>query len=333
MGSDQVRLDWQRNFDVSSGTGRLQPRLRNEVDLRLVHGDNLPVLDCLATELSGAVTLAYLDPPFFTGKAHAHVSRSRDPESGLIERRTSPAFDDRWRSLSHYLDVLAPRLAKTFALLAENGSLVLHVDPKTSHYLRVLCDELFGPDHFASEIVWRYRRWPARTANFQRMHDVLLRFTKSRSGNAKFNQLYEPLAPSTLQTWGTHKQQAVIDDTGRRRRSSTTARQSPGAPLGDVWELGIVAPVAKERTGYPTQKPESLLERLILALTDPGDLVLDPYAGSGTTLATAARLGRRGIGIDHSERAVAVCTERLARAGLRSHAQSYQSAPKQSLAS
>ena len=98
-------------------------------------------------------------------------------------------------------------------------------------------------------------------------------------------------------------------------RSNTTAEATPGAPLGDVWEIGIVAPVARERTGYPTQKPQALLERLILSLTDPGDLVLDPYAGSGTTLAVAALNGRRALGIDQSDEAWQVAQPRLAALG------------------
>jgi site-specific DNA-methyltransferase (adenine-specific) len=189
--------------------------------------------------------------------------------------------------------------------------LVLHVDPKTSHYAKILLDELFGMDCFASEIVWRYRRWPAKTPNFQRVHDVLLRYTRTATKKPLFNQLFEPLAASTRATWGSRKQRAVFDDSGRRARSSTTEEGSPGAPLGDVWDISIVAPVAKERTGYPTQKPEALLERILLTLTNAGDLVIDPYVGSGTTLAVAARLDRSAIGIDQNPEAIRVTQERL----------------------
>jgi site-specific DNA-methyltransferase (adenine-specific) len=191
------------------------------------------------------------------------------------------------------------------------------VDPKTSHYVKVLCDELFGDGAFASEIVWRYRRWPSKTSNFQRVHDVLLRYVKDPSARPRFVQLFEPLAATTLATWGKGKQRAVIADDGRRARSMATEECSPGAPLGDVWEIGIIAPVSHERTGYPTQKPEALLERLIASCTRPGDLVLDPYAGSATTLVVAARLGRRAIGIDDSPVAIEVGHERLRGLGLR----------------
>jgi site-specific DNA-methyltransferase (adenine-specific) len=196
-------------------------------------------------------------------------------------------------------------------LLAQHGCLVVHVDSKTSHYVKIVCDELFGVDCFASEIVWRYRRWPAKTRNFQRVHDVLLRYVKDPSATPRFQQLYEPLAASTRRTWGTNKQRAVVDGSGRRTRSSTTDEATPGTPLGDVWEIGIVAPVARERTGYPTQKPEALLERVVQACSAPDDLILDPYAGSGTTLAVARRLGRRVVGIDSGAEALAIARQRL----------------------
>jgi DNA modification methylase len=176
--------------------------------------------------------------------------------------------------------------------------------------VKVMCDEIFGDDCFASEIVWRYRRWPSRTPNFQRVHDVLLRYRKSAEGQPRYNAMYEPLAASTLATWGTKKQRAVIKD-GRRTRSSKTEDTTPGVPMGDVWDIGVIAPVARERTGYPSQKPEALLERLISALSSPGELVLDPYAGSGTTLAVAEKLGRRFIGIDESAVAIETAMSRL----------------------
>lgn len=253
----------------------------------ILHGDNLDVLPTLPLT---SVTLCYLDPPFFTG-------------------RDFGAFDDRWPDLDSYLSALGQRLVAIRPLLAPHGCVVVHVDPRAAAYVRVRGDEVFGRAAFASEIVWRYRRWPSRTPNFQRVHDVLLRWIVDPR-QARWHQLYEPLAASTVATWGTRRQLAVTDASGRRRRSSTTAAESPGVPMGDVWEIPIVAPVARERTGYPTQKPEALLERLMLATTDPGDLVLDPYCGSGTTVAVALRLGRVGVGIDQSQEAVRVARGR-----------------------
>jgi site-specific DNA-methyltransferase (adenine-specific) len=312
MQASAINLIWQGKPSPESISKAVLRRLRpGSSDCRLIHGDNLAGLTALAPNVAGSVALAYLDPPFFTGRAHHRVARKRDPETGKIVRSVAPAFDDRWDGLDDYLGTLYERIAAVRQLLAPHGCLVLHVDPKTSHYLKILCDEIFGPRAFASEIIWRYRRWPAKTKNFQRVHDVLLRYVRDPDAEPRFNQLYEPLAPSTIATWGTRKQRAVVDEAGHRRCSSRTQENTPGAPLGDVWEIGIVAPVARERTGYPTQKPEALLERIVLACTAEGDLVLDPYAGSGTTLAVAARLKRRVIGIDCSPEAVQVTRARL----------------------
>lgn len=317
-GSDapSIRLVWPGKQDSAEvGTARLSLLSQGPASCSLVQGDNLAALRALRARAAGEVTLAYLDPPFFTGKAHVRVTRKREGR-GKILRSTSPAFDDRWESLSSYLQALRDRIAAARDLLAEHGSLVLHVDPKTSHYAKIICDEVFGQRCFASEIIWRYRRWPSKTKNFQRVHDVLLRFVKNASVEPRFCQIYEPLAASTLATWGKQKQRAVVGAAGVRTRSSRTADESPGTPLGDVWEIGIIGPVARERTGYPTQKPEALLERLINACTEPGDLVLDPYAGSGTALVVASRLGRRVLGIDSSPEALDVIRQRLAAAGI-----------------
>jgi len=313
--ASSVRLSW---------AGKREPALPAPAELsvtrpgsqgfELISGDNLAALHALVGR-APRFTLAYLDPPFLTGREHAEVERGRT-STGRIVRTLKPAFDDRWDSLESYLAALGDRVAAARELLTEDGCLVLHVDPKTSHYAKVLCDEIFGPRAFASEVIWRYRRWPAKTKNFQRVHDVLLRYVKNPEVTPKFEQLYEPLAPSTLATWGDKKQRAVVGDDGRRSRSSKTAEKTAGAPLGDVWEISIVAPVARERTGYPTQKPEALLARLIEACTAPGDAVLDPYVGSGTTLSVAARLGRLGTGIDANPRALHIARQRLAAANI-----------------
>lgn len=280
----------------------------------LIEGDNLDALELLC---AGAqrFELIYLDPPFFTQRQHRRTKRKRRAQ-GDIARTESDAFDDRWPSLDVYLATLQARLARLRSLLTDDGSVVIHVDPNTSHYIKVMCDELFGDGCFASEIVWRYRRWPAKTKNFQRVHDVLLRYVKDPKATPRFHQLYEPLAPSTLATWGKSKQRADVDAKGRRRRSTKTAEDSPGTPMGDVWEIGVIAPVARERTGYPTQKPEALLRRIVQGLSLEGDAVLDPYVGSGTTLAVAAALGRRAVGLDQSPEAIAVATSRLEAQGV-----------------
>lgn len=264
--------------------------------ISLLHGDSEDVIADVAVA-GHRFALCYIDPPFYTQRVH--------------RMGEEVAFDDRWATLGHYLAKLTNVIECAWSLLEPHGSLVVHVDPKVSHYVKVQLDELVGADHFASEIIWRYRRWPSKTPNFQRVHDVLLRYRKSLDVEPRWTQLYEPLSAKTLATWGTGKQRAVVGADGRRVRSSTTAEQTEGVPLGDVWEIGIIAPVARERTGYPTQKPEALLERLVTALTLPGDAVLDPYAGSGTTLVVCDRLGRDAVGIDSSAVAIRVARARL----------------------
>jgi len=309
--ASQIRLSWPgKQESPEAPTAALELMRAGNARCELICGENVSALRALERERAGQVTLAYLDPPFFTGKTHVRVTRRREGR-GKILRSTAPAFDDHWESLPAYLQALRDRVASCRELLAEHGSLVLHVDPKTSHYAKIVCDEVFGPRCFASEIIWRYRRWPSKTKNFQRVHDVLLRFVKNPRVEPRFCQMYEPLAASTVATWGTQRQRAVVGSSGVRTHSSRTAAESPGAPLGDVWEIGIIGPVARERTGYPTQKPEALLERLITSCSGPDDLVLDPYAGSGTTLVVGMRLGRRVIGIDSSDEALDVIRQRL----------------------
>ena len=305
-----IRLSWEgKTAAPASGRSllpRQAPRAKSEHG-ELHAGDNAEVMEALQERFAGAFTLAYLDPPFLTNRVHETKVRT----AGARVERGVAAFDDRWPDRAAYLEALGRRLQLVRPLLAPEGSVVVHVDPKTSHYVKVLCDEIFGDDAFASEVIWRYRRWPSKTPNFQNVHDVLLRYRKDPKATPRWNPLYEPLAPSTLATWGTKKQKAVVGPDGRRLRSSNEQIESRGVPMGDVWEIGLVAPIARERTGYPTQKPEALLERLIRALTAPGDLVLDPYAGSGTTLAVAKREQRWFLGIDASEAALATAAQRL----------------------
>src|SRR5690606_5950064 len=169
-----VRLAWPERPDFRRHVpAELALTREGDAASTLIHGDNLAALGALARRGVRA-TLIYLDPPFFTGREHVAVTRSRGP-NGVI-RKLAKAFDDRWESLEQYLSELGARVASARELLAPEGCLVLHVDPKTSHYAKVLCDEIFGPRAFASEIVWRYRRWPSKTRNLQRVHDVLLRY-------------------------------------------------------------------------------------------------------------------------------------------------------------
>jgi DNA modification methylase len=212
-------------------------------------------------------------------------------------------------------------------VLKRTGSLYLHCDPTASHYLKVLLDGIFGAACFRNEIIWRYRRWPAKARRFQRMHDVLLFYTASPAGEQTFNTLYgyEKLAESTLKTFGTKKQRADFSSGHRKPSVEEADTQGPplsdywdiddvavnGPPMSDAWEVGVIAAIGKERTGYPTQKPEALLERVIRASSKEGDVVLDPFCGCGTAIAVAERLERKWIGIDVTHLAINIIRDRM----------------------
>ncbi len=264
----------------------------------LFHGDMLNAF----VQVPEVAHLIYMDPPFFTQQVH------KTPH-GVF------AFNDEWPDLSSYLHYLHSRIAFAEAILSSRGSFVLHCDPRTAYRLRIVCDQVFGPEHFQDEIVWSYKRWPTKARRLQRFHDVLLRYGRTKDPGPTFNLLYEPLSASTLAKFGTAKQSAQFAQ-GQRTHSATTEEESPGMPLGDVWNIPVIPPRSKERTGYPTQKPEALLERIILLTTNPGDTVLDPCCGSGTTLAVAARLGRNAIGIDMGQEAINTTTNRLNQMGI-----------------
>ena len=201
-----------------------------------------------------------------------------------------------------YLTFMGPRLAEMHRVLTPNGSIYLHCDPTASHYLKGVMDAIWDQENhsknesFRNEIVWSYRRWPAKHPNFQRMHDVILRYAKGT--NVTWTQLYEPKPASTLKRFGNKKIKSAYTSDGRRVPSEVTNEESKEVPLRDVWEISVIAPSAKERLGYPTQKPLALYERMIKASSNEGDIVLDPFCGCGTTIDAAHTLNRQWIGID-----------------------------------
>jgi site-specific DNA-methyltransferase (adenine-specific) len=271
---------------------------RPTADLVLL-GDNLEVLPRFADE---TFQLVYADPPFNTGRT---VTRRRlavvpDPNGdrrGFQGRRYrsrlvgESSFED---SYDDYLAFLEPRLAEMRRLLAPSGTLYVHLDYREAHYAKVLLDELFGRDCFLNEIVWAYdyggkarRRWPAK-------HDTILVYVKDRRryyfDSATVER--EPyMAPGLV----------------------TAEKAARGKLPTDVWWHTIVSPTGKEKTGYPTQKPEGILRRIVQASSRPGDWCLDPFAGSGTLGAVAARLGRRFVLVDSSPEAVGVARARVDR--------------------
>lgn len=256
---------------------------------QLIQGDNAQAMATLLPTLAGQVDLIYADPPFATGV-----------------RRTATdgtAFDDRWpEGLPGYLSFMLTRLRLCHALLAPTGSLVLHCDPRTDWALRCLVDEVFGPQRFLNQIIWHYTGGGRSQRRFSRKHDLLLWVAKGDTWTFHVDAVRQPYRPTS----GYAK-------SGIRARSGKRYLPHPGGtPLDDVWHIPMLNPLAGERLGYPTQKPERLLERVIQAASSPGDLVADFFCGSGTTLAVAERLGRRWLGCDASSAAVARVQSRLA---------------------
>lgn len=272
--------------------------MRN-VDLRL--GDCLEVLGTLD---EGSADLVYLDPPFFTQKTH---------KLGPRDRSRVFSFEDVWASHREYARFIGDRLVEIRRVLSPRGSLYFHCSRDSSHIVRALLDDVFGRDGFRSEIIWHYRRWSNSSSALLPSHQTI--FYYSVSEQFIFNQLFDDYSPST--NVDQILQRRTRDDFGK----SVYARQEDGipvsngakkgVPMSDTWDIPYLNPKAKERVGYPTQKPLLLLERIIRLSSNPGDLVLDPFCGSGTTLVAAALLGRRAIGIDVSEDAVQLASTRL----------------------
>jgi DNA modification methylase len=203
------------------------------------------------------------------------------------------------------------RIRKLHAKLKKGGSFYLHLDWHICHYMKVELDKLFDYHSFQNEVIWSYRRWPSPSKHFQRMHDTILFYSKGPKPNT-FNVEYEENSASYTKRFG-GKTQMLDPET--KTRKITLSTESKGLPRRDVWDISIVAGSAKERLGYPTQKPLALLERIVEASTNKGDLVLDAYCGCGTTLEAAQRLGRRWIGIDISQSAIRVVENRLRKIG------------------
>jgi len=272
--------------------------VRPSGDLVLL-GDNLELLPRFD---DGLFQLAYLDPPFNTGKVQRRrtLTTKADPQGdrrGFQGRRysTSLLAESSYRDeFDDYLGFLEPRLREVRRVLAESGTLYLHIDYREAHYVKLLLDELFGRECFLNEIIWAYdygarprRRWPAK-------HDTILVYVKDLDRYWFDSEAVERepyMAPGLV----------------------TAEKAARGKLPTDVWWHTIVSPTGKEKTGYPTQKPEGVLRRIVQASSRPGDWCLDCFAGSGTLGAAASGLGRHYVLIDTNPEAVAVAQRRLAR--------------------
>jgi DNA modification methylase len=280
----------------------------------LFHGDNKEVLaHLLANGFRGKVSLIYIDPPFDSGADYVRKVSLRgakgtakiDGESYTLGEQIQ--YTDIWAN-DNYLQFMYERLLLLKELLADGGAIFLHCDSGKVHHLRALMDEVFGSEKFVNEIIWSYRRWPSTGASFQAMHDDILFYVLEVGKKRTFHKTYEEASESYMKRFG-GKTQKLDEETGTRK--ITSDEETKGMPLRDVWEISIVAGFKGERTNYPTQKPEALLARIVEASTNPGDLVLDCFIGSGTTAAVAQKLGRRWIGCDINKGAIQTTAKRL----------------------
>jgi DNA modification methylase len=221
-------------------------------------------------------------------------------------------FEDTWKGgMKTYIhEFMYPIVQELHRILKPTGSFYLHCDPTAQAYLQVeILDKIFGISNFRNEIVWNYRKWSIRQKQFASNHDIIFFYTKTRE--AIFNSQFIELSEGTLKRWKGKKQQAKFDESGKRSANNLN-EESKGSPMPDCWDISVINPQAKERTGYPTQKPEKLLERIILASSNEGDTVLDCFNGSGTTIVVADKFKRNWIGIDQSPVSIAVTRSRLA---------------------
>ena len=306
---------------------------------QLYYGDNLDILRTHIPDES--VDLIYIDPPFNSNQAYNVIFSETDGSSSQAQIQ---AFEDTWRwgetteqayheligtappllvetvksfrgfltetNLMAYLVMMALRLVELYRVLKPTGSFYLHCDPTASHYLKIILDQIFGVENFRNEMVWSYRRWPAKQKNFQKMHDIILFYSKEKQENT-FNMIYETLSAGTLKRWKGKKSKVSFEGEIRLVTQMTNV-ESQGRPADDVWSIPVINSQAKERLGYPTQKPEALLERIIKASSNEGDVVLDAFCGCGTAVAVAQRLNRRWIGVDITHLAIALLKYRLA---------------------
>ncbi|MDE0518815.1 MAG: site-specific DNA-methyltransferase [Bdellovibrionales bacterium] len=268
---------------------------------KLIHGDCINELERIEPF---SIDLIYLDPPFFTQKTQKLKTRNN-----FIEY----SFKDTWDNIREYTKYIQERLQKCKKTLKDTGSIFLHCDRSATHYLRISLDEVFGAANFQSEIIWSYKRWSNAKKGLLNAHQVI--FFYSKTEKFKFNPIYTDYSPTT-------NLDQIFQKRARDKNGKATYKtlengdvelmeEKKGVPLADVWEIPYLNPKAKERVGYPTQKPLLLIERIIKLVTDKGDTVLDPFCGSGTTLVAAQLLKRKYIGIDQLKEAVELSKQRL----------------------
>jgi len=279
----------------------------------LLLGDNLSLMAALSRQIGGGArapfSLVYMAPPYFSNRDPGSRVKIKTPGGETFV--TVPAFSDTWPGASlrgtgedamqGYLSMLVPRLIAAHELIADDGSLWIHLDRRAVHYVKVLADAVFGgADHLINEVVWAYKSGGSSTRRFSNKHDSLLFYAKNKKKYKFFSQ-EEKSYNRALKPYRFKGVKEYRDDYGWYTIVN----------MKDVWEIPMVGRTSFERTGYATQKPEALLERIVLACTQEGDVCLDPFGGSGTLAAVCAGKGRGWVYIDENPIAAEIAAGRL----------------------
>ncbi|MDO4545091.1 MAG: site-specific DNA-methyltransferase [Bacillota bacterium] len=269
---------------------------------RMALGDNLEYMEFLLKEkdMAGKIQFIYVDPPFFSGSKYQASIQLESEHLGTSKVIKTEAYDDSWsRGMEGYLAMLTVRLLMMRELLSEQGCICVHLDRHVTHYAKVLLDQIFGEKNFINEIIWTYKSGGASKRSFARKHDNLLLYGKT--SGYKFNVLREKSYNRELKPYRFQGVEEFQDETGWYTMVN----------MKDVWQLDMVGRTSKERTGYATQKPEKLIERLVKACSDVGDLCADFFAGSGTLGAVCAGMNRDWIMCDEGRLSLASQIGRL----------------------
>ncbi len=285
---------------------------------KLIWGDNLPVMSSLLERFAGKIDLIYIDPPFATGADFSFTAPIGDSGEQVFKKQSiieEKAYRDTWGGgTSSYVDMLNDRLRTLRDLLTQNGTLYVHCDWHVNHLLRGILDDVFGSDGFVNEISWHYFGFKRKTSrNFPRKHDTILIY--SNSDSYIWNVQYKPHRPDYIQRFKKDKNGRLyrndVNPTGGGTRT-IYLDEVPGDIVDSVWDdISPVNPMGSERSDFPTQKPEALLDRILKASSSDGSLVADFFCGSGTTLAVSEKLGRRWIGCDLGRWGIHVTRKRL----------------------
>lgn len=271
---------------------------------KIFWGDNLQVMSHMLKEYRGKIDLIYIDPPFDSKADYKRrveikgIGKAESDSSSFEEKQ----YGDIWTN-DEYLQFMYERLVIMRELLSDTGSIFLHCDWHKAPHLRCLLDEVFGPENFRNEIIWSYKSAGMSTSTFPRKHDNI--FYYSKTDDRKFYPIYVPHDEKVIKRFQRDENGPYQLVNGKKYYMNPQ-----GKPVEDVWEI-LLANRDSQRTGYPTQKPEALIERIIRCATKEGDLVLDCFMGSGTTQAVAMKLGRRFIGADINLGAIQTTTKRL----------------------